>query len=1109
MPPKKKSKAAKSFRNILAATRSNNNEQNTKEKPTSAGKPPESGKSSAGNRSHQCVKCGLKLPTAKILVSHTRSCTAKPASIHEEVKKLSDERNMAHRNGQVRPGGHLLYVPSMDRLSKDMEYYHALNGDAPVMEMENCNVEFDINNMEIKPTDDSDHEDHNDSGSVKLRDHSDDEQSVATMSKFFVDDDDEDFQESMFHLHITNDNKSQEQSDDQKPSSDLPPEAKYEWASSSLNYHKDNFQKDEVKERREDCSVVCPSLLASIDLLRILKLHSVSNLRLYDDVMNWASHHSHSGSCESPFAAEFISTRDKAIAKLSKLYGCKTLTPTVTTIRLTSRKAMVSVPSFHFRSVFEDLLDDQRFMRPENFSDSVCYEDGKFIGPKTRSGPDSLFDKNSHHILDDMSSGQLYMESCRRFAPADDDYACGIVLFIDKSHTDAFGALSVSPVQFTLASLKTDVMQHDWAWRVIGYVPNLSVGKGKNDSSKTSQKLQDEHNCLTVILDSFREMASRPYRANIFGKERNVRFWIHCVIGDTVGNNALCCHFGGSNATHPYRDCLCTGEQFTDINHFGKCQYVTAAEVADHVSKGTANTISKHNIRSCFADLPLSDEHYGIMGITPPECLHVFGVGLYKYAIEAVHDIIGLNGTNKKVKEQMDILFQNVAKSHGRQSDRDFPRWSNRFGINDKSRLTGTERRGNVFILLTVLHTSKGAEIMERRCTKQAFKVTLEGVKNALKLLLSFESWLLRPKSVKDVYNAEDNVKKLVKSLINNLPRQVNNGWQLPKFHTIAKFCRYMIRFGSCSCTDSGFCEMHHKVFVKFPGQNTQRRYSSFATQVAQRVFENAVMDRAIRVLEKKFARIKRNTYSRSDDPSTTEVDEVCQSKCTLTFNRIGNRYNLVNTQWTSKTRRELSIKVHVAISTNLSTSLFPYRDIFSFSSVKVTCFSEFKKKGIIYRASPWFHGEEWYDWCLCPFTVPGDPTRAGLYYCKIAGFVQFPPGFPTPKFRDEFFGDVDVDQIYSTIRSDPSRYKNLLSEYVDNDYYVLLDSSETEHVDSKVRKDFVSPFTMGRKEKYYFVNASLIEAPVLVMEDFGNKLGRKFYTALGYRKWHEHFFCA
>ena len=80
--------------------------------------------------------------------------------------------------------------------------------------------------------------------------------------------------------------------------------------------------------------------------------------------------------------------------------------------------------------------------------------------------------------------------------------------------------------------------------------------------------------------------------------------------------------------------------------------FFTVKEV-DHAktSKHGLQKSSKNEINSCFNGVPLGDLKYGIMGITPPEMLHVAGVGIFKCMFSCLSDIIGSGKSKEKEKE--------------------------------------------------------------------------------------------------------------------------------------------------------------------------------------------------------------------------------------------------------------------------------------------------------------------------------------------------------------------------------------------------------------------------------------------------------------------------
>ena len=100
------------------------------------------------------------------------------------------------------------------------------------------------------------------------------------------------------------------------------------------------------------------------------------------------------------------------------------------------------------------------------------------------------------------------------------------------------------------------------------------------------------------------------------------------------------------------------------------------------------------------------------MGITPPEMLHVAGVGIFKYMFTCLSDIIGLNTTKEKGKELLNCLHQLLSSQSTRQSEKDFPRTSMRNGLTDGTKMGGKERVGNMAILLCLTYTKEGRDLL-------------------------------------------------------------------------------------------------------------------------------------------------------------------------------------------------------------------------------------------------------------------------------------------------------------------------------------------------------------------------------------------------------------
>jgi len=113
-----------------------------------------------------------------------------------------------------------------------------------------------------------------------------------------------------------------------------------------------------------------------------------------------------------------------------------------------------------------------------------------------------------------------------------------LIVFGDKSHTDLHGTPSLTPIIFTLTLFNQSACNNTRFWRPIGYIPNLSHGKGVADRQVTRDKIQDKHTCILCILQSLCNISNEGgFDLVVLGLNVCVKVWIHYFIGDTEGNN--------------------------------------------------------------------------------------------------------------------------------------------------------------------------------------------------------------------------------------------------------------------------------------------------------------------------------------------------------------------------------------------------------------------------------------------------------------------------------------------------------------------------------------------------------------------------------------------
>ncbi len=92
-------------------------------------------------------------------------------------------------------------------------------------------------------------------------------------------------------------------------------------------------------------------------------------------------------------------------------------------------------------------------------------------------------------------SGDAWIPARDRYCsnPQGPTMPVGLIVFGDKSQTNLQRTLSLTPIIFTLTLFNQTARNNTGFWRPIGYIPNLSYGKGTADRQSTSDKIQDKH----------------------------------------------------------------------------------------------------------------------------------------------------------------------------------------------------------------------------------------------------------------------------------------------------------------------------------------------------------------------------------------------------------------------------------------------------------------------------------------------------------------------------------------------------------------------------------------------------------------------------------------
>ena len=800
-----------------------------------------------------------------------------------------------------------------------------------------------------------------------------------------------------------------------------------------------------------------PGLQFGIHLQRVLSSHRGVDLKLHDEIMDLIELHSRGRNTD--LSTVKLYRRNELMATLTTVYNMHHLKHTTHNVTL-SDSSVVSVPVFDVKAIILSILQDPARMRQDNFAHGYDVFTGCATEPIT--------------VLDEIHTGALWSVARDKYCKGvPNAFPLPLICFYDKTHTDLFGSLSCAPFLMSFAFFNEDARSRDEFYAVLEYIPNLTYGSGKSNPKHARNKLQDEHKCLKLVTDQIKQLAS-GFEAVVLGKRVTIRPWIHFIAGDTSGHNNIVGQFNSSSAAFPYRDCRCTQAQLG--NSIATCELTTLEEYNAHKQQQTLHHLSLHDIDNAFMSVPFGDVVHGVFGSVPAEMLHVSGNGIMQYILGVVNDIIGSGGSKQLHLHRLDTLHQNMVRDALMQSEKDMPRMSDRNGVTDGTKMSVSERVGNIFILLCAMHTMDGKQLFHDGCHMSGIRY--EDMKECLKLQLGFEVWVNQSNTICDVEKATALVGELITLIKRSFPRTDGNGWCIPKIHSLAKMIHYMQQFGKAKNFCGQVGERVLKSVVKNHAQQTQRRVNVFATQCADRQFESAVLNHAYIDMEHTMTGSIVTRYS--DTPYHVQ----CKGKHTIVFDQCDalgrGDYNVT---WADKLFRGdphatvlYALRTH-AIAHNWKDSFL----VHGYTSARITL--EGRNKPVLFYAHTEMYGFKRNHFCMVEFSDgDGESRTTQLCPAQIISFVEFiTPGFPTP-CSSNCCNQVDTS-VYAIIHTATN--------------YLSLEN---------LSRNFICPFTLGDpKTCVYIVDIQNICEPLFVFRNYG-KSGSQFFCSLPYRRWGTYF---
>ena len=594
--------------------------------------------------------------------------------------------------------------------------------------------------------------------------------------------------------------------------------------------------------------------LAKIELMQTLNRHGCPHT-LYADIIKWAQHYNGRPGFSLFQKETGFEKRETFFKRLGKKVGMTKLQPTMKEL-IYSNGIKIPITTFNFSDQLLSLFRDKHLMDSKNLV----------------LGASSLSSSSPGDNVSEVQDSMWYQTSCKyfndRYGEDPSRIVCGIILTIDKTHTDSKGKLCLEPVDFTLSIFNKHIRRtRKTAWRTLGFINDLSAGiydeichdesnfesmAGTTGLTKSAKKSIIYHQMLNIILDSLRSVQETGLvwkfeTPNQQEQYFNLVFPLCFCIVDMKGGKQLCGMYDANNVSRPCISCYSSQEQLDNSSTI--CRPVKSSDVIEVIREQSdpqrlqkLKDISQHPLlKNAFFDMCTGGWPYGIWGMCPTEVLHQFYEGMVNYALTEFFEEV-LSPTHVRNLER---VLRCIVKASKNQSNRfHFPITSFGMGISKLSKMKGIEKHAAVFFLSIFLHTqvSRTHKFGGGRSMDSSFVNKLKEWRKLFEKFLYYHDWLMQPSFKKSELVMMESCVKNLHILCRRLIQRNGNGISgIPKFHELFHVIRDIYRFGPAVMFDSCITEGHHH-YQKLHAQRTQRRISQFSSQTGVHLLEDQLI---------------------------------------------------------------------------------------------------------------------------------------------------------------------------------------------------------------------------------------------------------------------------
>ena len=609
--------------------------------------------------------------------------------------------------------------------------------------------------------------------------------------------------------------------------------------------------------------------IGKLELLKILDDHNCPT-SMYKEIMGWAHHYSMKKDCQLFSDSEHVKQRNVALKELQHRRDMKGMGPKVVKVNvgfIEENPSYIDVTVFDFKNQLLSILRNDNLMDPKN----LIIDETSLLGSSTSSdicsGPDvdsitEIKDTDWYKWSNDYYNKKLGVDPNR--------VICGIILTVDKTHTDAKGKLCLEPVQFSLSILSTDTRKRNSAaWKCLGFINDLDTyinskhhDEGQRNYINNGKKLPKStlknisyHRILSTILKSLKDVQESGLYWDLklsSGKKHRVKFMFpicFCVV-DMKGGRQLCGSYESAMCNRPSLSCSCPCDKLQDSQY--KCKPVFDEEMKSCIlNTKSSNSSEYHNKLKAISqhanpfnalfDMDLCEWPYGIWGLCPSEVLHQFYEGVIVYMLEEFLEKV----LTPKYCRNLEKGLQNLLMAIKDQSARDmYPVGVYTLGMLRLPRTKGIEKFGCVFFLSLFLHTTiGGTEYFEgKKPMNNDMKMKLVEWRKLFETCCYYHDWLCGKSFSRKELSAKHKRIILFHQLLKKLIKRDGEGIKnIPKFHEFFHIVQNIERHGPPSGYSTLPTESIHHT-VKEAAKHTSRHVHSFSHQTGKRMYERNIV---------------------------------------------------------------------------------------------------------------------------------------------------------------------------------------------------------------------------------------------------------------------------